>query len=100
MGSNKFDLKDRYGLITGGAGLLGKYHALALLECGANIILTDYNEELLELAKEVRSQYPERNIYSYVMDVTDEISVMSVSSVCKANNIRSRHSNQQCSNRR
>ncbi len=89
MGNNKFDLKDRYGLITGGAGFLGKYHALALLECGADIILTDYNEELLELAKkEIRSQYPKKNIYSYVMDVTDESSVRSVSSVCKTNNIR------------
>ena len=44
---------------------------------------------MLELAtQEIKSQYPERNIYSHVMDVTDEYSVLSVSTFCKSNNIR------------
>ena len=44
MNNHKFNLRDRTCLITGGAGLLGKYHALALLECEADIILTDFNK--------------------------------------------------------
>ena len=44
MGSVKkhsYDLTGKTALITGGAGLLGKEHATALLEVGARIIITD-----------------------------------------------------------
>ena len=36
-----FRLKNKFCLITGAGGLLGYEHAYALLEIGANIILTD-----------------------------------------------------------
>ncbi|MDA8882539.1 SDR family oxidoreductase [Alphaproteobacteria bacterium] len=45
---NKFNLSGRNALITGAAGLLGKQHAIALLEIGANVVLTDANVEGLD----------------------------------------------------
>src|SRR5579872_2072332 len=41
MPDNRFDLTGRTALITGGAGLLGREHARALLDCGASVVLTD-----------------------------------------------------------
>ena len=50
MLDEKFNLKNKTALITGAAGLLGKEHALALLESNCNLILTDIQiEKLLEL---------------------------------------------------
>jgi len=39
----KYSLSGKTALITGAAGLLGYQHSLALLECGANVILCDLN---------------------------------------------------------
>ena len=36
-----------YSLITGSAGLLGKYHAEALLQLNFNIVLTDIDQKKL-----------------------------------------------------
>ena len=38
---NPFDLTGKTALITGAGGLLGPKHAEALLDFGANVILTD-----------------------------------------------------------
>ena len=43
----KFNLSGKWALITGGAGLLGKEHAAALLEIGAKVVLWDVNKENL-----------------------------------------------------
>lgn len=43
--TNLFDLTDRVAIITGGAGLLAKEHAIALAAYGAKIILADFNKE-------------------------------------------------------
>ena len=45
---NNFNLKGKTALITGSAGLLGPQHAIALIESGANIILTDISKKSLE----------------------------------------------------
>ena len=42
-----FDLRGKTALITGAGGLLGPEHAFALLELGAEIILTDVSEKRL-----------------------------------------------------
>lgn len=47
----KFDLTGKTVLITGAAGLLGREHAAALLECGATVILTDLGMGALEAAQ-------------------------------------------------
>jgi len=48
--NNLFDLTGKTALITGGAGLLGKKHAEAILEQGGTVILADYNQESLREA--------------------------------------------------
>lgn len=49
---NLFDLKGRVALITGGAGLLGSEHAIALANHGAKVYIADISEEGLNKAKE------------------------------------------------
>ena len=45
---SKFSLGGKVALITGGAGLLGRAHAEALMLLGAKVILTDINQEDLK----------------------------------------------------
>ena len=44
---SKFKLIDKTALITGAGGLLGYYHATAILEVGGSVILIDINEKNL-----------------------------------------------------
>lgn len=67
-----FSLKNRVALITGGAGLLGIEHAKAIRDAGGIPILSDINQEGLDLAvKIVGASFCE----SLVCDVTDKESV-------------------------
>ena len=76
---NKVDLSGRVALITGGAGLLGREHARALLEIGAKVVLTDIRKKYLEVERdELGSVYGKANILAYPMDVTSESSIVSV----------------------
>jgi len=60
-------------VVTGGAGLLGLQHALALAAEGARVALIDLSEERLDdTAHAVRRELPEARIETYVADVTDE----------------------------
>lgn len=71
-----FNLKNKVALITGAGGLLGAEHALALLECGAKVVLTDVTFEKLEPTIETLMSSPETTNYlTHAMDVTqlDEI---------------------------
>ena len=68
--NQKFNLDNRYALITGAAGLLGKQHAIALLEMGATVVLTDANiKGLNQTSEELTDLYPEKNVISLFMDV-------------------------------
>ena len=70
---HKFELTDRWALITGGAGLLGKEHAKALMEAGANVVLWDVDSEALNAAKSnFQNNYPNRKIIINEVDITDE----------------------------
>ena len=72
----KFNLKDKFALITGAGGLLGNEHAHSLLECGANIILTDINTKNLDKTfSSLKAQYKEKVIIKMKMDVTSETSI-------------------------
>lgn len=74
--SNKFNLSGRNAMITGAAGLLGKQHAIALLEMGASVVLTDVNMAGLDKIKaELISGYPEQRIVALLMDVTSSESI-------------------------
>lgn len=84
--NNKFNLNGRNALITGAAGLLGKQHAIALLEMGASVVLTDANLAGLDKTKaELISGYPEEKIVSLFMDVTSSESIEKAQGSLQAN---------------
>ena len=79
MSFEKFSLKGKRALITGAAGLLGKEHAAALLECSAAVVMTDISMPHLEAAKsELLKDYPDAEIDLYVMDVSSENEIKDV----------------------
>lgn len=81
---SKFELTGRFALITGGAGLLGKEHARALLQAGADIVLWDINSLALTEAKlKLCYEYPDRNILTKVVDITSEEAVTDAQSELK-----------------
>jgi NAD(P)-dependent dehydrogenase (short-subunit alcohol dehydrogenase family) len=68
-----FDLNGKWALITGGAGLLGKEHAIALLEVGANIVLWDINKEnLMKVTSDLTRNFSEKSIITSVVDISKE----------------------------
>jgi NAD(P)-dependent dehydrogenase (short-subunit alcohol dehydrogenase family) len=81
MVNNKFNLKGKTALITGAAGLLGPQHAKALLESGANIILTDIaNNELIDIKNKLTENFQSSDIYTMDMDVSNQETVKKVAS--------------------
>ena len=75
----KYDLTGKTALITGGAGLMGVQHAIALLQVGANVVLSDINDESLEAALvELKSKTFSGRVLKANMDVTKESSVTSL----------------------
>ena len=79
MAFEKFDLTGKTALITGAAGLLGIEHAVALLESGSTVVLTDMSAAALDIAEQRLGEHYERSrIVSAVMDVTDKDAINSV----------------------
>lgn len=75
---NNFNLNGKSALITGAAGLLGIEHAAALIDCGARIVLTDVNEEALNLTRStLEEKFIDAKIITKVMDVSNPSVVMS-----------------------
>ena len=71
MRINRFDLSNKTALITGAGGLLGYEHAAALVECNADIVMTDICIDSLNKAKNnLRSEHPSANVELYVMNVS------------------------------
>jgi NAD(P)-dependent dehydrogenase (short-subunit alcohol dehydrogenase family) len=71
MAFEKFSLSGKTALITGAAGLLGMEHAAALLESGAQVVLTDISESALKSAHiNLAQNFDATKIISKVMDVT------------------------------
>lgn len=76
MKISKFNLTDKYFLITGAAGLLGQEHAFALLEINANLILTDINLFKLKLLKKkMLKSFPKLKIEILKIDVSKEATI-------------------------
>lgn len=79
MPFEKFNLSGKTALLTGGAGLLGVEHAAALLESGANVVITDISNTALQLAvKKLSMEYDLQKITAKVLDVTNLESIAAV----------------------
>ena len=79
-GLESYTLKGKRALVTGAAGLLGRQHAIALAELGAEVILTDIEPVRLEAAiKDITASRGGR-FRTAVMDVSSEVSIRHASS--------------------
>jgi NAD(P)-dependent dehydrogenase (short-subunit alcohol dehydrogenase family) len=88
MENSKFNLAGKWALITGAAGLLGKEHAIALAECGSNLVLIDINNKQLEHIKsELQDNYPKIEILIFQIDITSEISIEKLNRKLSKSNI-------------
>ena len=77
MNSKRFNLTDKYALITGAGGLLGLEHAASLLECGSSIVITDISERSLEKNLNIlNNDFPHSSIIKLIMDVSNHSSVI------------------------
>lgn len=69
MENKLFDLTDKVALVTGGAGLLGSEHAIALASHGAKVYLADIN---FEKCQEKVNQISYDNVFAVSLDVTNK----------------------------
>lgn len=69
---DKFNLKKEIAIITGGAGLLGRYHARALLDASCRVIITDVDENKLIMTKEFLKEYDDNLLDFRKLDITKE----------------------------
>lgn len=75
-------------LITGGAGLLGPQHAIAMSLVGATVVLIDINQErLLEACDKVYKENPDAKIFTFVVDIKNLNEVTALASKLEAKNI-------------
>ena len=74
---DKYNLKSKVCLVTGGAGGIGEEICKALLDAGAKVILADIDEKkTYKLTKKLSSKH--KNIYSYKLDATSLESIISL----------------------
>ncbi len=79
-----FHLNGRRAVITGGAGFLGRQHARALLEAGAEVALWDFSEKLLPPALEELQKDFGAKVSGLSVDITNKSSLtMAVDSLHK-----------------
>lgn len=68
----KFSLEGKVVIITGGAGLLGKKHAEAVLDAKGIPVLIDISEAALAAAgQQLTSMFPEGIVETFVADITN-----------------------------
>lgn len=69
---DKFRLDEKVVIITGGAGMLGRQHASAVIEAGGIPVLIDVFMEAIEQAKsELKNKFPDSIVEGYVTDITN-----------------------------
>jgi NAD(P)-dependent dehydrogenase (short-subunit alcohol dehydrogenase family) len=67
-----FSLKDKYIVVTGASGLLGREHVKAILGAGGIPILLDLNQEVLDSQVRDLKKFYNQQIFAYVIDITNE----------------------------
>lgn len=67
-----FDLKHKNALVTGGAGLLGIQHTIALSRANANIYLLDIDDDRMNKALGIINDKNIKNVVPIICDITDE----------------------------
>ncbi len=81
-------LKNKYALITGAGGFLGRYHSEALAEDGFNIIIVDISENLLQNLKDyLKKNYPQIKVFSFLCDITSSKNIIDLQKKLKLKNI-------------
>lgn len=89
MAYKNFNLDGKSALITGAAGLLGIEHAAALLESGAQVVLTDVSVAELNFAyRKLTESFDKKKIITKVMDVTNPMRVRAVAEELRVDEIR------------
>jgi NAD(P)-dependent dehydrogenase (short-subunit alcohol dehydrogenase family) len=89
MAFKKFDLTGKTALVTGAAGLLGKQHAAALLDCGAAVVLTDLNLPALNDARvELLAEFPMAQVECHIMNVASKQSILDLAGKLAAEETR------------
>jgi len=82
-----YNLKGKTAIITGSAGLLGKEHAIALLDIGAKVIMTDVDKvKLYKICSNLKKKY--KAIIPYKLDVTDVNSIKNLDLFLKKKKIK------------
>jgi NAD(P)-dependent dehydrogenase (short-subunit alcohol dehydrogenase family) len=78
---DKFNLKDRSVIVTGGAGLLGRQFCMTLAQAGAGVVVADFN---LEAAEGTALSITARGMLAAAckVDVTDPKSVAQMVAYC------------------
>ena len=88
MSLEKFNLKDKTALITGGGGFLGYQHAASLLEGGANIVLSDISDKNLNNSiNKLKKRFPKSLIIKIITDVSSIDSVKDTQEILAKNNL-------------
>ena len=82
-----FDFSGKGVLITGAASGIGLEATRAFLQNGADVYLADFNEKnLTEKTDELKKEFPDRKILSFLCDVTDSDSRKKLAEDIKAQN--------------
>jgi NAD(P)-dependent dehydrogenase (short-subunit alcohol dehydrogenase family) len=85
---SKFDLSNKWVVVTGAAGLLGRQHSTALLEVNANLVLLDKDKDkVIQLAHELNQLGFSGKILNYEIDITNESKVLAVNKDLSAKRI-------------
>lgn len=67
-----FSLKDKYIIVTGASGLLGREHVNAILSVGGTPILLDLNQEVLDSQVRELNKVFNQHISGYAVNITNE----------------------------